>query len=203
MEQEILENHRRYSKRINIYKNLGYNIEKEGNNIVEKSEPLYGDILEVGTGKGHFAVALAKKGYNFTTIDISEQEQKIAKLNIKYLGLEKRVDFKIENAENLSFKNGSFDIIFSINIIHHLVNPFKVLDELIRVISFEGKIILSDFTKAGMEIIDKMHSSEGRIHQAHKTSLLDVGNYLINKGFKLEKDRTNLQEIVIAFHQLM
>jgi len=119
---------------------------------------------------------------------------------IEYFGLEKQVDFKIENAEHLSFEDKSFDVIFSINTIHHLVNPFKVIDELIRIVTFEGKIILSDFSKEGLEIIDKVHASEGRTHPAGQSSLEDIENYLLQKGFKTEKHRTRFQKILIAYH---
>lgn len=203
MKKEFSEIQKQYLQRVNIYKELGYDIEKERKLILEKSQPIYGDILEVGTGKGHFAVALAKARYSFITIDISKEEQEIARQSINYFGLEKFVDFRIENAESLSFSDGSFDIIFSINMLHHLDNPFRVIDELLRVLSFEGKIILSDFNKEGMKIINSMHSSEGRIHPVSHISLSEVENYLANKGFKLEKYQTKLQDVIVAFHQLM
>ena len=46
--------------------------------IFDKSQPIFGDILEVGTGKGHFALILAQEGCYFTSVDISEEEQKFA-----------------------------------------------------------------------------------------------------------------------------
>jgi len=139
MEKTIIGNHKRYLERITFYKSFGYDIEKERIFILEKARPLYGNILEVGTGKGYFTLELAKEGYIFTSVDISAEEQEIAKLNVRYFGLEKVVDFKIENAENLSFKDASFDIIFSINTIHHLINPYKVIDELTRILTVEKR----------------------------------------------------------------
>lgn len=202
LNKETTENHKRYLERIKLYKSFGYDAEGERNFIIEKAEPLYGEILEIGTGKGHLAIALAKKGYSFTTIDISDQEQKIARLSIKYLGLEKQVNFKIENAQKMSFGDKVFDIIFSANMVHHLKNPFKVIDELIRIVSFEAKIILSDFTKAGLELIDKVHAHEGRKHGFTQANLSDIGKYLSTKGFKIDKLRDEFQEILIAYHQL-
>lgn len=199
MQEKLLENHKRYLERVNFYKSFGYNIEEERNFILDKAQPLYGDILEVSTGKGYFTVALAKKGYELTSVDISEEEQQFARLNVKYFDLEEVVDFRIENAEHLSFKDKIFDIIFSINTLHHLENPFKVMDELIRVVTFEGKIILSDFTKEGFGIIDKIHLSEGRKHKSGKFTLTDTGNYLLQKGFETEKHRSRFQEMLIAY----
>jgi len=203
LQEELLENHKRYLERINVYKTFGYNIEEERKLILDKAQPLYGDILEVGTGKGYFTVALAREGYKFISVDISEEEQRLAKFNIKYFELEEFVDFKIENAEHLTFKDKSFEIIFSVNTLHHLANPFKVIDELARIVTFEGKIILSEFTEESLEIIDEVHASEGKIHPAGKSSLEDVENYLAQKKFKTERDRSRFQEVLIAYHPLM
>lgn len=203
MEEKLLENHKRYLKRINFYKNFGYDVEKERKFILEKACPLYGDILEVGTGKGYFTVELAKEGYGFTSIDISDEEQEFARLNTKYFGFEKLVDFKIENAEKLSFDDTSFDIIFSINTIHHLINPIKVMDELIRIVTLEGKIILSDFTKEGLEIIDKIHASEGRKHEAGRMILSDISEYLESKRFSIQKHTSRFQDVLIAYRQII
>lgn len=203
MNKEVLENHKRYLARKELYKSFGYDIDKERAFIIDKAQPIYGDILEAGTGKGHFALALAKEGYRFTTFDISEQEQKFARLNLKYFGLDHLVDFRIENGESLSFKDKSFDIIFSINTFHHLVNPYKVLDELIRLLSFEGKLVLSDFTKEGMALMDKIHASEGRTHEISKVALSDIEQYLITKGFRVDKVNSTFQKVLIAYRQII
>ena len=172
--KKVLENYKRYLDRKKIYQNYGFDIDKERKIVLDRAEPLFGDILEVSTGKGHFILTLAKEGYKVTSVDISKEEQDIARLNLRYVGLENHVDFKIENAENLSFEDKSFDIIFSINTVHHLNNPFKIVDEFARIVSFEGKIVLSDFTKEGFDILDKIHAAEDRVHENAKITLHDI-----------------------------
>jgi len=203
LEKQILENHQRYLERKALYKSFGCDIDKEREFIIKKAHPLYGDILEAGTGKGHFALSLARQGYRFTTFDISEEEQNFAKLTLRYFGLDNLVDFRIEDGEHLSFKDGVFDMVFSVNTLHHLTNPHKVIDEFIRVLSFEGKIILSDFSEEGFQLMDKIHASEGKTHQVSRVSLADVERYLIDKGFKIEKYKSQFQEVLIAYHQLI
>lgn len=197
---KVVENHNNYLERINLYKKFGYDIEKEGAFIFLQAHPIYGKILEVGTGKGHFTIQLAKEGYRFTSIDVSEEEQNYAKLNIKHLNLEDHVDFKLENAENLSFKDNSFDIVFSINTMHHLPNPDRVIDEIVRVLTAKGKIILSDFTQEGFKLIEKIHESEGKKHVFSQDRLTNAVAYLKDKGFKVDIHKTVYQEIVIACH---
>jgi len=203
LEEDLLANHKRYLERKALYSSLGYDVDKERVFILEKAQPLYGDILEAGTGKGHFALELAKAGYSFTTFDISETEQAFAKLNLRYFGFEKQVDFRIENGETLSFKDKSFDIVFSVNTLHHLTNPYKVIDELLRVLSFEGKLVLSDFTQEGLALMDKIHASEGNKHDVGKTTLSNVGKYLMGKGFRVTKASSKFQDVLIAYHQLI
>jgi len=203
LEKQVLENYQRYLERKALYKSFGCDVDKEREFIVTKAQPLYGHILEAGTGKGHFALSLAKQGYRFTTFDISAEEQRFAKLTLRYFGLDNLVDFRIENGEHLSFEDGIFDMVFSVNTLHHLTNPHKVIDEFIRVLSFEGKVILSDFSEEGFQLMDKIHASEGKTHQVSRVSLADVERYLIDKGFKIEKYKSQFQEVLIAYHQLI
>jgi 2-polyprenyl-3-methyl-5-hydroxy-6-metoxy-1,4-benzoquinol methylase len=141
LDKEVTENHKNYLERKALYKSFGYDVDKERDFILEQAKPVYGRILEAGTGKGHFALSLAKAGYSFVTFDISPKEQRFAKLNIAHFGYQKQVDFRIENGERTSFADGSFDTVFLVNVLHHLRNAYQVIDELIRIISPQGKLI--------------------------------------------------------------
>ena len=198
MEEKVLENHERYVERLNFYKRLGYDLEKEREFIFEKSLSIDEPILEVGTGKGHFAVILAKHKHYFTTIDISREDQNIAQLNLAFLGLQAFAECKIENAEQLSFPDNSFNAIFSINVFHHLANPFIVLQEMVRVCAPNGKIIISDMTEKGMEIINTCHTMEGRKHDHSKHHLDEAEKYFINKGFNINTFSSTCQHSIVV-----
>jgi len=198
LDNEILENHKRYLERKKLYKGFGYDIDKERDFILEKAKPLYGKILEAGTGKGYFSLALAKQGYSFVSFDISQEELHFAKLNLAYYGVDKNVCFKVENAEHTGFADESFDVIFSINTLHHLRNPYLVIDELIRLLSPKGKLILSDFTEGGFKIMDQIHTLEGKTHEAGKTTLLDIEPYLAKKDFFIKKEKSECQQVLVA-----
>ena len=199
MNKEILENHNKYLERKKLFKSFGYDFEKERDFILEKALPIKGSILEVGTGKGHFSIALAQKGYRFISVDISEEEQKYAKLNIGYYGLQDQIDFRIDDAGQLSFKNNSVDIIFAINMVHHLSMPYKVMDEFLRVVKSNGKIIVSDFNKEGLDLVSRIHKLEGREHPVGKVAIADIEDYFSEKKFKTEKSKTVFQETIIAY----
>lgn len=196
LSEEVLENHKKFAERLTIYKTFGYDFEKEREFVLQSALPIKGKILEVGTGKGHFSIALARAGFKFTSIDISQEEQQIALLNLKYFGLENLVELKIENAEKLSFPNNYFDTIVSVNLIHHLQNPYKVIDEIVRVTSPNGKIVISDFSPKGFEIIQKIHESEGRVHEKNDITIKDIEKYLLQKGFIVRETASYMQEIL-------
>jgi len=198
LENEVLENHKRYLERVNFYRSNGYDLEKERDFILDKSLPISGEILEIGTGKGHFALALARRSYSFTSIDISSQEQEIAMLNLRYFGLGKQVVFKIEDATRLSFPGQIFNTIFSINVFHHLEKPQAVLDEIIRLLRHSGKAVLSDFSDKGLEIINACHTSEGRTHDYFKYRLNEAKEYFITKGFTVKECQSEVQKVLIA-----
>jgi len=198
LDNEVLENHKIYLERKKLYQSFGYDVEKERDFILEQAKPVYGKILEAGTGKGHFALSLAKAGYSFVTFDISADEQRFAKLNITHFGFQKQVDFRIENGERTSFSDGSFDVIFSVNVLHHLRNAYQVIDEFIRILSPKGKIVLADFTEEGLKIMDKIHALEGSVHEVGKIKLADVQVYLKEKGFSARNIESVYQRVLIA-----
>lgn len=201
MDKNISENHERYRERIKLFKSFGYDIDKERDFVIENAQPIKGKILELGTGKGHFAVALAQKGYQFTTVDISEEEQGFAKMNIQYLGLMDKINFVIADAEHLNFPDNSYDVSFGINIVHHLSQPLKVVNELLRVTVPDGKIVVSDFSKEGFAIIKELHKSEGKQHDSGHCTLNEIAEYVLGKGFQINKFNSKCQEMIIIRKQ--
>jgi 2-polyprenyl-3-methyl-5-hydroxy-6-metoxy-1,4-benzoquinol methylase len=198
---EILANHERYAERKALYKRFGYEVEEESAFIIEKAHPSSGNILEAGTGKGHFSLTLAQEGFKFTSFDISEAEQKYALLNLLYYGLEQQICFDIANAESLTYENGIFDIIFAVNVIHHLPRAFKVCYELSRVLSPSGKIVISDFNVHGLAIMDKIHSLDGSEHEVGPDTLADVKKMLMEREFEVEQHSGVNQDTLIAYRE--
>ena len=198
MDRAVLENHKIYEQRKKIFKSFGYDGQTERDLILEKAGLFKGKILEAGTGKGRFTLTLAQAGYSVMSIDISVKEQAIAKLNLQYFKVDGLVDLKIENAESLSFKDASFDIIFSVNTIHHLANPLKMVDELLRVIKPGGKIVLSDFSKQGMRVMDKIHLQEKKNLHDGKEKLPEVEGYFKSRNIKFETYNRWVQKTLIA-----
>ncbi|MHA1908102.1 MAG: methyltransferase domain-containing protein [Candidatus Thorarchaeota archaeon] len=102
-----------------------------------------GVILDIATQQGSFINVLMKtlKDYDsFFGIDISEEHIEKAKNKFS----DDPVEFEIMNAEELTFKDNSFDTVCMSHSIHHMKNPNQALDEMIRVLKPGGYLILQE-----------------------------------------------------------
>lgn len=198
MKIDVVENHKKYLERKELYRTFGYDIEKERSFIIEKAQPISGNILEAGTGKGYFTLALARDGYHFFSFDISAEEQRYAVLNLMYYGLQDHVTFVAADIEYIPCDDGFFDVIFAVNMIHHLFSVRKACSELVRILSPRGKIVLSDFNADGLAILDKIHALEGRRHEVNSGTMTDAKDAFIELGLHVEEHHSPTQDVLIA-----
>lgn len=98
------------------------------------------NILELGSGKGSYAFNLAEDGAIVYGIDISDVAIEYSIEKARSMGLEKSTNFKVMNAEELTFSDGEFDRLFGSSILHHL-DMDKSIAGLSRVLSSEGKAV--------------------------------------------------------------
>lgn len=96
-------------------------------------------VLDVGSGPGHICGALSRMGCSATGIDFSSAMVKVAE--------EKYPDarFYQGNAEELPFKDGSFDSAVSNFVVHHLARPEAVFREVSRTLKDDGKFAYAVF----------------------------------------------------------
>jgi SAM-dependent methyltransferase len=198
MDNELIENHKRYLERVSLYRQYGYDIDQERNFVIEKACPFSGNILEAGTGKGYFSLALARLGFHFTSFDISGTEQRYAGLNLAYLGLADHVRLDVADLEHLPYTDGSYDVVFAVNLIHHLHLLEPACGELARVLSSSGKIVLADFNERVFALVDQIHALEGRRHELNAGTLAEAKDVFSRFGFKVEEHRGMHQDVLVA-----
>jgi len=197
-DKEIQAVYRHYEQRLRIYRNKGLDFDKYGQFLFDKADPLENDILELGTGTGYTAVSLAKNGYKFTSIDTDEEALKTAAARLAYNKVLQNVKFYIMNAACLEFGNDSFKSILAINLLHHVEEVEKLLLEADRVLSREGKIIISDFNEEGQEIVDSVHREEGVSHSYPISDKEQIGLFFKGRGYKTSSFENTGRWIVIA-----
>ena len=95
------------------------------------------DVLEIGVGMGcdHSLIALAKPK-SLWGIDLTERAIEHTKSRFITLGLQSNL--KVDDAENLSFKDNQFDAVYSWGVLHHSVNTQNCFDEVYRVLKPGG-----------------------------------------------------------------
>ncbi len=108
----------------------------EFNSIFEKyGHNSFRNALELGCGNGAHSFVLGKYCTHLTATELNKNRL----VQSKYVG---NITFLIVDAENLSrFKNCNFDLVFSSNLLEHLLNAKNCLQECKRVIKKKGVII--------------------------------------------------------------
>lgn len=94
-------------------------------------------VLEVGVGNGSHAQLLATYAKDFTGIDLTDYGVNSTSKRIEIFGL-KNARILQMNAEDLKFKDNSFDFVWSWGVIHHSANPRRILREIHRVLKPGG-----------------------------------------------------------------
>ena len=100
-------------------------------------------VLEVGCGRGGFAIWLSRQApqFSLTGLDFSGAAIEIAKESASAQNA--RVDFVQGDAEALPFADGTFDLVISCECMEHVPHPPQMARELARVIKTGGRFCLT------------------------------------------------------------
>ncbi len=100
-------------------------------------------VLEIGAGRGDFSIWLAKKYVrsNIVGTDFSPAAIRIAAAKVD--GSLPNLTFQVENAEQLSFENETFDCIISCETMEHVLHPQIMANEMNRVLKKGGVFVLT------------------------------------------------------------
>jgi ubiquinone/menaquinone biosynthesis C-methylase UbiE len=105
------------------------------------------DVLEVGCGVGYFTKEMIKTQAKVVAIDISPDLLNVAQEHIQGAN----VTFKIDNAYDLSFSAGAFDIIVGSSVLHHL-DVDQALKEFYRILRPGGAMFFTEPNMANPQI---------------------------------------------------
>lgn len=106
-------------------------------------------LLDVGCGAGLLTNALALEGHSVTGIDLSEKSLKIAGLRDET----KKVRYQSANAYALPFPDASFDVVCAMDILEHVENPNKLIQEASRVLKKDGIFFFHTFNRNPLSYI--------------------------------------------------
>lgn len=148
------------------------------NYIDELSPPKTTRILEIGCGAGFLAIALAQRGYTVHATDHAPAMIELTQRHARQKGVDNRINAAIEDINELTFNNQSFDLVVALGVVIWLHDLRKALVEITRVLTPGGYVILS----------------MNNLYGAHV--LLDPGMNpafgMMRRGVKLTLERTRL-----------
>ncbi len=196
---EVLANHRSLMERDALIKEFGYDFPAGIQFVLDQALPLGTSVLEIGTGKGRFMVALAPCVKAITTVDISLEEQHCARLNARHACVKTKIEYVLQDAARLPWPDQKFDAVATMNAMHHIPHFNQVLVEMLRVVKPDGKIVLADFSPRGFQIMARFNRSEGKTHERHLHNFRDIQKLLRDRGWATRLRKGCLQEVLIAW----
>ena len=108
-----------------------------------------GRALDIGTGPGQLPLKLARRlpALEFIGIDRSSAMLRQAEMQAATMGLAGRVRFQTGDGNRLEFPDASFDCVICNSVLHHLVEPVRMLNEIARVVKPAGALLLRDLRR--------------------------------------------------------
>ena len=97
-------------------------------------------VLEIGCGLGTDGAQFAKAGADYTGIDLTEAAIELARRRFECSGLQG--EFRVADAENLDFADGSFDLVYSHGVLHHTPDTARAVHEIHRVLKSGGRAVV-------------------------------------------------------------
>ncbi|UKO95806.1 class I SAM-dependent methyltransferase [Nostoc sp. UHCC 0870] len=108
-----------------------------------------GLVLDAGTGTGRIPVLMCqmRPQWQIIAIDMAKNMLQIAAHHVQEAGLQEKISLELVDAKNLPYEDGSFDLVISNSLVHHLPNPLPFFKELKRVLKPHGGIFLRDLIR--------------------------------------------------------
>jgi ubiquinone/menaquinone biosynthesis C-methylase UbiE len=104
-------------------------------------------VLDVACGAGQTSIPMARNGIHVTGVDIASNLIDAARKQAQMEGLQ--IQFDDGDAEDLPYKDASFDVVFSLIGAMFAPQPQRVAAEFARVCRPGGRIIMANWTPSG------------------------------------------------------
>jgi ubiquinone/menaquinone biosynthesis C-methylase UbiE len=128
--------------------------------LLQLAEPTKEDlVLDIATGPGSTAFALADHVQRVTAIDIAPRMLEQGRLRAKTEG-KTNISFQQASAEALPFDAASFSLVVSRHAPHHFEDAKKFLCEIRRVLTHGGRFVLADQISPAEEISEWLNRWE-------------------------------------------
>ncbi|MBD3335701.1 MAG: methyltransferase domain-containing protein [Candidatus Eisenbacteria bacterium] len=188
----------RFIRRSRKYRDLGFDRHAAAEWVARFAPTAAHPVLDVGTGKGLLAIALARRFADVVSVDVSRVDAMLADHLAEEAGVRRRINYLTLDASRLPFREGHFGAVAMMDVLHELEDAEPVLEESRRVARPAGAIILADFTAEGLELIARVHREDDCVHFVGPATIEWAVDWLLKRGFRSEEVRdAHLHRIVV------
>ena len=170
-------------------------VSKKRKEILRQAE---GIILEVGVGTGS-SFKDYPRGKRIIAIDASKGMLLLAKK--KRGSCDGSIDLQVDDAQNLPFKDETFDTVFTSMVFCSVHNPFRGLSEMRRVLKKDGRLLMIEHVKSENRLIgylmDKFNPGITRFDNINR----ETAHTLELVGFKVKQEKNlayNILKSIVA-----
>jgi ubiquinone/menaquinone biosynthesis C-methylase UbiE len=118
-------------------------------------------VLDVGTGAGHAAIALAQRGFQAEAVDIAEPMLEHVRKNAAAAGVADRVATRVAEAHALYCTDASLDLVIALGVLPWVEQPGQALAEMRRVLRPGGHLIVTTANRWKLTYrLDPLHSQD-------------------------------------------
>ncbi len=115
-----------------------------------------GAVLELGCGNGNYTKSLLKESKSIFATDVSAEMLRVAKHQLKDFP---NVELGQANCYETGLEAETYDTIFMANLIHVVAEPKRAIEESLRLLKANGRLVLVSFTMDGMSFWEKLKLS--------------------------------------------
>jgi ubiquinone/menaquinone biosynthesis C-methylase UbiE len=135
-----------------------------------------GTVLDVGAGTAQIPIELCRHHptLRVVAIDLAEHMLRVGEDNVQRVGLAERIALKCCDAKRLPWPNALFAAVISNSIVHHIPEPFAVLEEMVRVILPGGALFVRDLLRPGdADSVKRLVETYAGDADAHQRKMFD------------------------------
>lgn len=161
-------------------------------------------VLEVGVGAGTDFLQWVRSGAECYGIDLTEEAVTHATNVLAQHGL-RAAEIKVADAENIPYKDNTFDLTYSWGVIHHSPDTIKCLEELIRVTKPGGKIKIMIYNRHSLfafYIYLKNALLKGKPFQSFNTVIYNHQESIGTKAFSCTEIKHILKKMPVSIVQI-
>lgn len=146
--------------------------------VVELSALRPGDrVLDVGTGTGHTALALASHGAEVIGLDLTPEMLAEAEVLRVQRGLE-NVRWQLGDVQALAYPDDAFDVVACRRAAHHFTDMSLAMAEMRRVLRPGGRLVIDDRTVPDDPALDDLMNRLDLLHDHSHVREYSAGEWV-------------------------